>query len=536
VNAAVQFPVNRPHLWSIEDPALYRARVEILDSGRAGDSEEVTFGVRDAHFEPNTGFWLNGKNIKIRGVALHSDIGALGMAAPLSLWEHRLRAMKVMGANAVRTAHNPVAPEFLDLCDRMGIVVLDEFFDQWTVGKNPYDYHLYFRDWYKRDTIDTVRRDRNHPSVIAWSAGNEIHDTPQPEIAKPILASLAQIYHDNDPSRPVTQALFRPNASHDYEDGLADLLDVVGQNYRPNELLAAHDAKPSRKILGTEDTHDRAMWLAVRDHPAFSGMFLWAGTDYLGESRHWPLFADASGMNDRTDWPKPDSLQRESWWSDRPVVHIVRRVAPVPKAPTDPGYELEQYRPKQTTFPDWTPKDETRHTEHVEVYSNCGEVSLSLNGETLGIEPLSPDASPRVWNVSFEPGTLEARCIDKPGVAETLRTAGAAASLRLVQESRLGTGFDDVAMVRLSVVDAQGVPLPGAAVPVTFAAEGPGVLLATDNADTTYSTPFTDLQRTTLDGRAVAYVRASAGGEVRLRATAPGLPPAELTLQTRETR
>ncbi|SEG15491.1 beta-galactosidase [Bryocella elongata] len=520
-----------PHLWNLDDPALYRVHVDAVEAGRHGDSEVVTFGVRDAHFDAATGFWLNGKNIKIKGVALHSDIGALGMAAPLSLWEHRLRAMQAMGANAIRTAHNPVAPELLDLCDRMGILVLDEFFDTWTVAKNRYDYHLYFRDWYLKETRDTVRRDRNHPSIIAWSAGNEIHDTPHPEIAKPILASLVAAYHEEDPTRPVTQALFRPNASHDYDDGLADLLDVIGQNYRPNEILAAHEAKPTRRILGTENIHDRATWLAVRDNPPYSGMFLWAGVDYLGESRHWPLFADASGMNDRTDYPKPDSLERESWWADHPVVHVVRRVALAPKAPTDPGYELEQYRPKPTALHDWTPADSAPHTEHVEVYSNCKEVALQFNGSSLGSKSLNADASPRVWEVSFRAGALEARCTDHPAVVETLRTAGPPSALRLTLEgSEPGRGFDDVARVRLMVVDSRGVPVPGAVVPVAFSSTGAGSILATDDADYSYSAPFSSTQRSTYDGRALVLLRGSAAGEVHLLAKSPGLTTADLTL------
>ncbi len=167
-------PVKQPDRWDVDHPALYRAKVEALVGGKTVDEEDVSFGIRDAHFEPTAGFWLNGRNLKIKGVALHSDVGSLGMAAPLGAWEHRLAALKALGAIAVRTAHNPVAPEFLDLCDRMGFLVMDEMFDQWTVAKNPYDYHLYFREWCLRDTADTVRRDRNHPSIILWSAGNEI--------------------------------------------------------------------------------------------------------------------------------------------------------------------------------------------------------------------------------------------------------------------------------------------------------------------------------------------------------------------------
>ena len=521
-----------PHLWNLDDPALYRARVEVVEDKTAGDREELAFGVRDAHFEAATGFWLNGRNLKIKGVALHSDIGALGMAAPLSLWEHRLRAMKRMGANAIRTAHNPVAPEFLDLCDRMGLLVLDEFFDVWTVAKNRYDYHLYFRDLSQVDARDTIRRDRNHPSIIAWSAGNEIHDTPHPEIAKPILASLLAVYHAEDPSRPVTQALFRPNASHDYDDGLADMLDVIGQNYRPDELLAAHAANPARKILGTENIHDRGTWLAVRDHVAYSGMFLWSGTDYLGESRHWPLFADPSGMNDRTDFPKPDSLERESWWSDGPVVHIVRRVAPRPLAPADPGYELEQYRPRTTAFADWTPADLTPHIEHVEIYSNCAQVELRLNSTSLGVKALNADATPRTWEVPFAPGALTASCTSNRTVSETLHTAGAAAALRLTLEgSAPGVRFDDVAAIRLTVVDAHGIPVPNAAVPAAFALTGPGKILAADNAAYTYTAPFSVPQTTTSQGRVLVLVRATGHGDIDLEATSPGLAAATLPLR-----
>lgn len=529
----VTLSVQKPKLWDIGDPALYSATVKLLRDGKAVGSDTVAFGIRDAHFEPATGFWLNGRNLKIQGVALHSDIGALGMAAPLSLWEHRLRAMQGMGANAVRTAHNEVAPEFLDLCDRLGILVLDEYFDMWTVAKNPYDYHLYFKDWYLRDTHDGVLRDRNHPSVIAWSAGNEIHDTPHPDIAKPILAALVEQDHRDDPSRPVTQALFRPNVSHDYDNGLADLLDVVGQNYRPNEILAAHEQKLARSILGTENIHDRETWLAVRDHPPYSGMFIWSGTDYLGESRRWPLIGDASGLFDRTDFPKPDALQHESWWASHPVLHLVRRVAAMPKAPTDPGYEQEQYRPRPVVFADWTPENRDTHTERVEAYSNCQQVTLSLNGTDLGTQALPADAAPRVWQVPFTAGTLEARCGDTAATKATLITAGEPAAVVLTAENdALGTGFDQVAFVRATVVDAHGTPVPSAAIPLTFSVQGPGVILATDNADNAYTGIFASPHRDTLNGRAIVLLRSTApGGSLHLEATSPGLRTGSLNLR-----
>ncbi len=274
-NFNLETNIKNPQLWNVEKGVLYKAVARIRANNKTNnktlDDETVNFGIREFHFEPATGFWLNGKNFKVKGVCLHADGSAFGAAVPLDVWERRLNELRKLGANAIRTAHNPPAPEFLDLADRMGFLVMDEMFDQWTVAKNPFDYHLYFNEWSKTDLRDTVRRDRNHPSIILWSAGNEIHDTPKPEIAIPILKGLVEEFHKNDPTRPVTQGLFRPNVSKDYDNGLADLLDVVGQNYREKEILAAYKQKPTRKIIGTENTHDLNQWLAVRDNPEYSG-------------------------------------------------------------------------------------------------------------------------------------------------------------------------------------------------------------------------------------------------------------------------
>ena len=327
--------LKNPQLWDLDHPALYRAVVMVHSGNVPADSESVTFGIRDFKFEPATGFWLNGKNFKIKGVCLHHEGGAIGAAVPLGIWRRRLESLKQIGVNGIRTAHNPPAPEFLDLCDRMGLLVMDEFFDCWTVGKNRYDYHLYFNDWSKIDASDTIRRDRNHPSVILYSVGNEIHDTPKEELAKGILKRLVEVCHENDPTRPVTQALFRPNVSHDYDNGLADMLDVIGTNYRDAELLAAYQAKPTGKIIGTEQGHDRKIWLTCRDNPPEAGQFLWTGIDYLGESRSWPIVAAGAGLLDLTGKPKPMAFERQSWWSEKPMVRIARRVA-VARAPPRP--------------------------------------------------------------------------------------------------------------------------------------------------------------------------------------------------------
>ncbi len=288
--------LNVPHAWSIEGPFDQKN-----PAGGAGGFLPAGIGWYRKHFTLSADYAKRGVFVEFDGVMANSEVWingfrlgkrpygyvsfryeltghvTFGAAVPLHVWERRLEQLKRLGGNAIRTAHNPPAPEFMD-----------EMFDCWTVAKNPYDYHLYFRDWSLTDTRDTVLRDRNHPSIVVYSAGNEIHDTPNAELASGILKGLVDAFHKADPTRPVSQALFRPNVSHDYDNGLADLLDVIGQNYRENEILAAHAAKPTRKILGTENHHERSVWLALRDNPPYSGQFLWSGVDYIGESRLWP--------------------------------------------------------------------------------------------------------------------------------------------------------------------------------------------------------------------------------------------------------
>jgi len=525
--------VRNARRWDIDDPRLYTARVRVREGADTLDEDSVTFGVREFRFDAATGFWLNGRNFKLKGVCLHHDGGALGAAVPLRAWERRLEILKSLGVNAIRTAHNPPAPEFLDLTDRMGFVVMDETFDAWTVKKREYDYHRYFDEWSKIDTRDTVRRDRNHPSVFLYSAGNEIHDTPKAELAKRILRGLVEVFHEHDPTRPVTQGLFRPNVSKDYDNGLADLLDVVGQNYRENEILAAHRQKPTRKILGTENTHTREAWLALRDNPPYAGQFLWAGIDYLGESPGWPLVSENFGLLDRAGTPKPLAFQRQSWWAARPMVYAARRVAHTPAPPTDPGYGLDR-RP-QVLFADWTPRDAGPHEETVEVYSNCEQVELFLNGRSLGSKPRPSDDAPRVWKVRFEPGTL--RAVGSNGgrtyAAHELKTAGRPARVLVsADRARLAHHWDDVVYVEATVVDANGVVVPNASDLISFRVEGPGRIAAVDNGDLASHEPFQAAGRRAYQGRCFAVLKATAPrGRVRLTASAAGLAAGSVNVE-----
>ena len=548
----VKVALSKPSLWALETPTLYRAHVQIRQARTVVDSVDVPFGIRDARFDASSGFWLNGVNLKLKGVCLHTDGSAVGIAVPLDVWRYRLLALKRIGVNAIRTAHNPPAPEFLDLCDQLGFVVMDEMFDCWTVAKNPYDYHLDFQTWSVPDTRDAVRRDRNHPSIILYSAGNEIHDTPQAEHSKAILASLLKTFHENDPTRPVTQALFRPNVSHDYEDGLADMLDVIGTNYRFNELIAAHVAKPTRSIVGTENGHEIRAWIAVRDVPFYSGEFLWSGIDYLGESAQWPQIASGSGILDRLSDARPIGRQIESWWSAKPMVALFRRIAPNAALPTDPGYDAVKRR--TVLFPDWTPADRAPHLETVELYTNCETVELFLNGRSLGLQRRAPapakqadsawtrarrdDASasdpdaPRVWKVDFEPGSLLA--VGSNGCQEVaraeLRTAGPAAALAIeAPTTHIGSTWDDVGIATVTVVDAQGTPVPGADNEVTFSASG-AHLIGVDSADNASHESFVGSHRRAYQGRCQALIRRSeTSPTATLSASSPGLRSASLS-------
>jgi beta-galactosidase len=554
--------VPKPDRWDIGHGALYTVHATLLRDGKPVDDEDVPFGIREFHFDADKGFFLNGVHHKVYGAAVHTDGGPVGTAVPLAVWERRLTALRKLGVNAIRTAHNPPAPEFLDLADRMGFLVMDEMFDCWTVAKNPYDYHLYFKDWSIRDTTDSVMRDRNHPGIILWSAGNEIHDTPRPEIAIPILKSLVATFHQNDPTRPVTQALFRPNASHDYEDGLADLLDVVGQNYREQEILAAHAQKPSRKIIGTENTHDRNQWVAMRDHPEYSGQFLWSGIDYLGESRTWPTIGSGSGLLLSTALPHGRAFERQSWWSTTPMVAILRRVAVVRPAPIDPGY-ANATSTNQAAAPanpgaapgagpaadptvrfseplqaDWTPKETSPHTETIEVYTNAEEVELFLNGKSLGTQKLHPDASAIVFKVPFEPGSMKAVARNQGKIVATdeLKTAGKPAKIVFTADAPgtpLTPDWNDVRYVTATLVDEVGTRIPDSSTVIHFSIRGPASIIAVDNGNMMDHDPFEATQRKLYNGNALALLRATGtSGRVTVTASADGIPSASLTLTT----
>ncbi len=502
--------IKNPHLWSIDDPYLYTLEVSVMDGRKELDKETVTTGLRTIRFDNEKGFFLNGQNIKMYGVCLHSDAGALGTAVPASVWEYRLQQLRKLGVNAIRMAHNPADPAFMDLCDRIGFLFMAESFDTWNSPKNHAEkgYNLYFGEWWERDTRAMVEQARNHPCVVIYSIGNEIRDNLNNEQGFDKYRKQQDLVHSLDNTRPVTMALFRPNSSGVYRNGFAEMMDVVGQNYRVDELKAYHEAHPEKAIIGTENTHDVQSWLMLRDDPSLCGQFLWAGIDYLGEAA-WPQVMWSTALLDVTGAVKPTGLQRGSWWMKEPMVAFARH------ADNNGAGAL---------ISDWTPADmDTYDQAAIEVYSNCQEVELFVNGESQGRKAMPDNARPALFNINFNPGRIEAVGYNDGTEMARYTSVTADEPTRINIEpagSRAGTGFDDVEILSVQITDSNGTICPNSDCSIELKVEG-AELIGVDNADVlAHETSHKSAVFSTYQGRMTAYIRhTSATGKVTVTAT-----------------
>jgi beta-galactosidase len=557
-----ELQVASPRLWTAERPSLYTLRTELRDGGRAADVLTTPFGIRSIAYDKDRGFLLNGRRVKMRGVNLHHDAGGLGAAVPEHVWLRRLETLKAMGANAIRTSHNPPAPEFLDLCDRLGFLVMAEAFDEWTIGKVPEGYHNYFAEWAERDVTDFVHRDRNHPSIVLWSAGNEIGEQSTPDGVQ-VLRRLIDIFHREDPTRPVTTGNDRIVAdSQPATLAFLNAEDVVGYNYvdrwhERRELFASQDRHdhPDWKMIGTESgsifqsfdeqyslgddsavvrpnytsgmLQAERLWKWVTLHDYFAGNFMWTGIDYLGEST-WPFKGFPSGVMDITGMPKDGYYLYQSLWTDRPVLHL---------------------------FPHWNWPGRTGQVIPVLAYTNCNIVELFLNGRSLGEKRLEfpaqgtsggwnsyaqPVVNPTTndlhlsWDVPYEPGVLRAVGKRRDGTVACeaeVRTAGVPAAVRLaLDRDTITTSPGDVAHARFEIVDSAGTVVPTADNLVTFTATG-GTTLVVDNANLRDLDPYRSDRRHAFNGRGLAILRAREPGQLRLTASADGLSPASVSVR-----
>jgi beta-galactosidase len=542
--------IRKPLRWNLDDPKLYRAVSKVMADGTVVDVVTNTFGIREFHFDADRGFFLNGKNLKIKGVCLHHDGGPIGAAVPDKVLERRLRTLKEIGANAIRTSHNPPDPALLDLCDRLGLLVMDEAFDEFTPGKNKwvtgrndgvashFGYNEIFAQWSVTDMQDLVRRDRNHPSIILWSIGNEIDYANDP-FSHPVLGSEYRPDHPRaehlvtcaqplitavkalDPSRPVTAALATVAMSDAV--GLAALLDAAGYNYQESRYAEDHRKYPQRILYGSENSHQYGDWRAVATNDYIAGQFLWTGADYLGEANAWPNRASGAGLLDLCGFKKPLAWFRQSLWSDQPMVYLCASGGAGGRRGFG-GSESWNWRPNSTVT--------------VLCFANCPEVTLLLNGQTLGTRKLS-EAERGVlrWEVPYEPGTLQAigRAEGREVCRYTLQTAGAPARLALRPDAlQLRADGKDVCHLEFQVVDAAGVRVPDAAPPITFELTGPATILGVGNGDVSSVEDCKTNTHHAFQGRGLAILQTTTSpGEISVKATSAGLADANVNLPSR---
>jgi beta-galactosidase len=548
-----ELQLQHPNLWSVENPYLYQVVTLIEKDGKPVDEYTTPLGVRYFRFDAEEGFFLNGQPMKILGVCNHHDLGALGAAINVRALERQLEIMKEMGVNGIRTAHNPPAPELLELCDKMGFIVMDEAFDMWKMKKSEYDYSQHWDKWHKKDLEALVLRDRNHPSIFVWSIGNEIPEQWD-STGTTIARELAGIVRSLDTTRAITSALNDPEPHNKiYQSGA---LDLVGFNYHHQNFEEFPEKFPGEKFIATEttsalatrghydmpsdsirrwpirwdipfkegnpdntvsaydnvstpwgSTHEET-WKLIKKYDYLSGMYIWTGFDYLGEPTPygWPSRSSYFGVVDLAGFPKDAYYMYQSEWTDKPVLHI---------------------------FPHWN-WQEGQTVDVWAYYNNADEVELFLNGRSLGVRKKEGDDLHVMWRVRYTPGTLRAvsRRDGKEVLNREIKTAGVPAKLVLeADRSTIAADGKDLSFVTVKVLDQEGNLVPKADNLVNFKIEGGASIAGVDNGNPTSMESFKASHRKAFNGLALAIIKANKqNGEIKLTATAEGLEPASITI------
>ncbi len=545
------FTINHPNLWSIENPYLYKAVTRLNVDGKVVDEYNTTFGIRYFHFDSDKGFFLNGKPVKIIGVCDHHDLGCLGTAINTRALQRQLEILKGMGVNGIRTSHNPPAPELLDLCDKMGFIVMDEAFDMWKEPKVKYDYHLYWDQWHEKDLRDQILRDRNHPCVFIWSIGNEIPEQGDASALK-IGKELRSIVRSLDTTRPITSALDKPfPQNYIYK---SDALDLVGFNYHHQEYKNFPTNFPGQKFIGTEtvsalqtrghydmpsdsirrwpeqwdkpltganadltcsaydncsapwgSTHEETLKELLK-YDYCSGMFIWTGFDYIGEPTPypWPARSSYFGIVDLAGFPKDVYYLHQSLFTDKNVLHI---------------------------FPHWNWKT----GDSIDVwayYNHADEVELFLNDQSLGIRKKSGDDMHVMWCVKYVPGTLKA--VSKKGgnvvMTKEIKTAGAPAKIILqADRDSIKSDGNDLSFITVRVEDKDGNVVPDANNEIKFKVSGDGTIAGVDNGSETDLESFKSDHHKAFNGLALLVVQSKEqAGLIKINASSEGLKDANL--------
>jgi len=557
--------VQKPQLWSVETPRQYTVRHRIVQGARTNEEYSTRFGIRSIAVNARDGFLLNGKKLKLNGVCNHHDAGPVGAAVPEDVLLRRLKLLKAMGCNAIRTAHNPAAPEFYAMCDSLGFLVLDEAFDGWDKPKAEFDYGLYFKDWWKKDLSSFIKRDRNHPSVVIWSIGNEV-----PEFEPALQKEMVDLLKSLDATRPITQA-------KGFSAPYIDIAGFNGDGEMKGVLEKYHAQYPDKPLLGTEITHTlqtrgvyatktayrtrdfKAPWEAnakwenvqktvtpipdfteeevFKDNPKFYqssydnaivrigvrdqfkkardldyliGTFRWTGFDYLGEAAIQPARTANFGIMDLAGFRKDHYFLYKSLWNPSPMVHLL---------------------------PHWTHPGKEGVIIPVVAYSNAERVELFLNGKSLGEQKMS-DELQFVWKVPYQEGTLKAVARNNnTQVAETIvKTAGKVERIELLADKqKVSANKRDVIHIEINMVDKNGIMAPDADNLLTFEISGPGKIIGVENGDIIDFSPMKSSQRKAFKGKCLVMVQTTdSAGSINLKATSAGLPPSSVIISSRK--
>ena len=516
------YTIVNPHLWSPNDPYLYEAIVRVKEKGRVIEEQHQKFGIRTIEYSAEKGFLLNGQPLLINGACLHHDDGVLGAMAFDAAEIRKVKLMKEAGFNLIRTSHNPTTRAFLDACDSLGMLVIDEFFDGWRTAKTPYDYSTLIDSCYKEDITATILRDRNHPSVISWSIGNEVIERKDIRVVT-TARNLKKMVHHIDNTRPVTEALCSWDNDWEIYDPHAEVLDIVGYNYMIHKHEGDHRRDPKRVMWQTESYPRDAFknWMLVKEHPYIIGDIVWTGLDYLGESGIGRYYYEGErpgehyvtggqpdwhgaycGDVDITGWRKPISHYREMLWKDEKGLYMAV------KEPN--GYHGKIHQTAWSVWPTWEswtwPSWEGKPIE-VEVYTKSAWVNLYLNDELIGNKKVDINTQFKAtFSVPYKAGTLKA--VDAEGHITMLATAGQPAALRLTADKTLlNHDGQDLAFITVEVVDSEGRLCPDAAIPCEAIVKGQGSMLSFASADLKDREPYTSPKVTTWKGRALLVVR-----------------------------
>ena len=574
--------VKNPQLWNLEHPTLYTLRTRILQGNQQIDESEIKTGFRTFTFDPDKGFALNDQWMKMKGVCIHHDAGVLGAEVYPEVWRRRLLALKELGVNAIRTSHNPQAPSLYALCDELGLLVMNEAYDEWEYPKRKWlegwnvgtpgfqGSYDFFEEWGEKDLEDMVKRDRNHLSIFAWSIGNEV-DYPNDPYSHPVLDGsseseftqpifggykkdapdamrlgtiakrLAAVVRKYDSSRPVTAGLAGVAMSN--ETAYPGALDIAGYNYTESLYQQDHERYPARVIYGSENRHDMGAWKAVRDNEHIFGQFLWTGIDYLGESGRWPSRGFYSGLLDFAGFTKPRGYFRQSLWSEKPMAYLGTYPLQGGGAATDVWSRLETEQgqrkdqaPSMDAWPIWNYQEGQQI--RVVCYTNAKKARLELNGKVVGTTKEYNDEHGIIhWDIPYAAGKLEVVGLDADDQEITryyIQSSKRPQAIQVLPSSTTTIqAKDGVAQIELQIIDENGLPVLLAEDEITCQLAGNGRLLGMEAGNNSDMGDYTDNKQRAYHGKMIVYIHANGerGEQIVARFTAPWLKAADVEIK-----